>query len=82
MCNIKKKNEVTKSFRSYKIIQKKIPISLYQQAGPRSTRSLHLFICLFVALCIPTYNMHNEYITYIVALMRLYLGQLDSCFEC
>ena len=50
--------------------------AMHEVCGQLVLRLLFIFcICLYVYLCVPTYHMRNNYVTYIVA-MQPYFSQL------
>jgi len=53
-----------------------LPAGRSQPAGPKITsRFPHLLVYIYIYLCVRTYHVHNNYVTYIVA-MRPCLSRL------
>ena len=46
-----------------------------QPSGPKIALGFPCLYCIYLGLCVPTYHMHNNYVTYIVA-MRVYFNQI------
>jgi len=45
-------------------------------AGPKITlRFPRLYVCIYICMCVRTYHVHNNYVTYIVA-MQPYFSRL------
>jgi len=53
-----------------------------QSVRPVGSKSaLHFCNCLFVALCVPTYHVCNNYVTYIVAIRFALVSTSDGWIE-